>query len=112
METATIENILTKDVNFNEEEFEEIVKENKGREYMVIPQYRYILLQKRDVENEDYMVSKDNFERLFLETFTDGQYKRLLNRMKYNGWIVRNLFCEVCRTGALVDNISTVKCYV
>lgn len=102
-------NILTKDNNYNEKAFQIILNGNKGMELMAIPQYRYILLQQRSIENENYNMSKDNFERLFLENLTEGQYKRLLKRMEYNGWTTKELFKAVIRTGARVDRMSAGK---
>lgn len=106
---CSCENILSRDVNYNENDYKDLLLKYKNREFMAMPEYRYILLQKRDIEKEDYTENKDNFERLFLERFTDGQYKRLIKRMKNNGWTTKELFSEVCKTGRLADYISTIK---
>jgi hypothetical protein len=112
MKRKVKENVLMLDGNFCEDEYKSIAKQCEGREYIIYPKYRYILLGKRDINNEDFTISKGNFERLFLQRFTDKQFKRLLDRMKFNGWLTKGLFQEVQKTGNNVDSISALKCYI
>lgn len=103
-------NVLSLEKGFNKQEYEELISSKSDMlKFTAYPEYRWQLLKRRDNENLDFKETKENVVRLFLESFSDGEYKRLLKNLKANGWTLEQAYKRVLETGRTISYISRIR---
>lgn len=100
---------IKNDRDYNENEYKECLNRNNGLETLAEAEYRFKLLKGRQDNVVDFTETKENIEKLFIESFTYKWYKRVIEKLKANNWTIEEAYNKVKNTGRKLSYISNIK---